>query len=59
MKPAPGASFTKPPKDKGHLKFKDFLEFHTPLKNLSFTMLPSLKETLETPLIFQEAKDLP
>ena len=54
----PGAGFTSP-QDKGHLKFKDFLEILPSLKNLSFTKPPSLKETLKTPLNFKEAKDLP
>ena len=48
----------KPPYDKGHLKFKFFLKFLHPLKNLSFTKPPSLKETLKTPLKFKKAKDL-
>ena len=58
----PGASFSESPSDKGHPKFKNFLEFLPPLIKLSFTKTPSLKETLilqETPLNFKEAKDLP
>ena len=43
----------------GHLNFKHFPEFHPPLKNLSFTKFPSLKETLKTHLNFKEAKVLP
>ena len=35
------------------------IDFLPPLKNLSFTKPPSLKETLKTPLNFKEAKDLP
>ena len=46
-----GAGFTKSLFDKGHFKFKDFLEFLPPLKIPSFTKPPSLKETLKTPLI--------
>ena len=56
---SPGAGFTKPPQDRGHPKFKDFLEFFPLLKKLSFTKPPSLKETLKTPLNFKESKDLP
>ena len=59
VNPGPAASFTKPRKGTGHLKFKDFLEFLPPFKNLSFTKPPSLKETLKTSLNFKEAEDLP
>ena len=38
-----GSSFTKPPQDKSHLKFKVFLEFLSTLMELSFTKRPSLK----------------
>ena len=34
-------------------------DFLPPLKNLSFTKPPSLKESLKTPLNFKETKDLP
>ena len=36
-----------------------FLIFFPPLKYLSFTKPPSLKETLKIPLNFKEVKDLP
>ena len=48
-----------PPYDKGHLKFKGFLEFLPPLKNLTFTKPPSLKEALKTHLKFKETKNIP
>ena len=53
-----GASFMKPFQDKGHLKFKDFLEILHPLKILVFTQPSSLTETLKTPLNFKEANYL-
>ena len=36
-----GGYVTKPPEDKGHLKFEDFLKFLPSLKILSFTKPPS------------------
>ena len=54
MNTASGTSSTKPPSDKDHLKFKDFFEIRPPLKILSFTKSPSLKETLN----FLEPNDL-